>query len=132
MRVEFPSTEQPRAHWISAKLRFAILIEGAGLLGFEDRVYLFQHPDLDTALNQAAEIGKNHNHEYVNAEGQKVRWQLADILNLQLIFLDGNPSGELEVYSERVDVPDGTVPFDWKPSDKWTSSGLSARSSDWI
>ena len=74
MRAEFSPTDQPRAHWISARLRFAILIEGAGLLGFEDRVYLFQHSDLDTALNQAAEIGKNHNHECVNAEGQKVRW----------------------------------------------------------
>jgi hypothetical protein len=43
-------------------------------------VYLFQHSDLDTVLKQAAEIGKNHNHEYINAEGKNVRWQLADIL----------------------------------------------------
>jgi hypothetical protein len=48
----------------------------------DESVILFRARDLPHAFAQALKIGKAQQHEYINDKGQRVRWVLARVINL--------------------------------------------------
>jgi hypothetical protein len=97
--------------WFSAKLRFVCLVESIGALEYMDSMYLLSASDFDSAFQRALSIGRSKEQEYLNGDGQRVRWRLARVM-----ALDSLPSGlqdGVEVYSERIDVEvGGAMSFD--------------------
>jgi hypothetical protein len=67
-----------------------------------DSIHLFRALDFDDAMNRAVQCGKQHEEDYVNADGERVRWRLAAIVSLDL--LSEQLSDGVEVYSEPVDA----------------------------
>jgi hypothetical protein len=117
MNAGFPLNKTDAGLWFAAKMRFAVLIENTGRAEYEDRVYIFQYSDLDNVLEQAVRVGKNHEHQYANMDGNQVRWKLVRILKVMIIPADTGSLDEIEVYSERVAATDDSQSFDWEPSD---------------
>jgi hypothetical protein len=97
-----------RANWFSARLRYAILVEAKGLDGYMDSVFIFQSSDFDNAFQRALAVGRAQEREYLNGEGNRVRWRLASVVSLDVLpdLLDG-----AEVYSEPVPANGGEIPF---------------------
>ena len=95
--------------WFSARLRYAVLIEPKGLDGYMDSIFTFQSADFATAFQRALAIGHEHEEEYLNGEGKRVRWRLANIISLDILpeALDG-----AEVYSEPVSANGEKISFD--------------------
>jgi hypothetical protein len=81
-------------------MRFAVLIEQTGLAEYEDRVYVFPYPDLDNVLDQAERIGRSHEHQYVNLDGNQVRFKLAHILKVMIVSLEIN--GDIQLKAGRL------------------------------
>ena len=98
-------------HWFSAKLRLVCLIEPTGAGRYMDSVYVFRSADFQTAFQRALDLGKSQERAYLNADKQRVKWKLAEIVSLDIIAaesLDG-----VEVYSEPVDLaPGDAFPID--------------------
>ncbi|MFL6334497.1 MAG: DUF4288 domain-containing protein [Pyrinomonadaceae bacterium] len=51
----------------------------------DDSVVAFRARDFDDAFRRAVEIGKAREQEYLNGGGQKVRWALVEVLNLDWV-----------------------------------------------
>lgn len=66
--------------WFSSRLRFAIIIEIRGLVRYSDSLYLFQSGDFETALKKALEIGHRNEQSYLNGDGQRVVWKIAEVV----------------------------------------------------
>ena len=96
--------------WFSASLRLVILVEGhqeSSLLN--EIVHVFQAEDWKPAFERAVELGKAHETEYVNGDGERVRWRLDRVLTLDL--LSGEQLDGAEVYSALSDIEPG-IAFD--------------------
>jgi hypothetical protein len=87
------------------------LVEGIGLDGFSQSVFVFRAPSRDGAFVRALELGRDLEATYPNADGKEVRWRLSAVLTLDELS-GGDPDGA-EVYSEPfVPRPEEVVPFD--------------------
>ena len=97
--------------WYSARFRLVCLIERQGSHRYEDSVILMRATSFRDAFRRALEVGRQQEEEFVNEDGDRVRWRLKEIISLDIIGnedLDGR-----EVYSEPVDVPEeDQCPFD--------------------
>jgi len=95
--------------WFSAKLRYAILIEPTGLHRYSDSVFVFKSTDFEAAFRRALQIGREQEEEYLNSDGNRVRWKLASVISLDGLqeLIDG-----AEVYSEPVPANGAEIPFD--------------------
>jgi hypothetical protein len=91
------------AQWFSARIRLVCLLEGSGAQRFQDSVVVFRARDFADAFRRALEIGRGHEEEYLNGDGERVAWRLKEVLSLDVVHgdLDG-----AEVSSEPVDVLD--------------------------
>src|SRR6058998_2570134 len=89
--------------WFRARLRFAVLIQQTGLQGYSDSVFVFRSADFDSAFLRALQMGREHEEEYTNGDGDRVRRRLAGVMSLDGLrgALDG-----AEVYSEPVHAND--------------------------
>ena len=93
----------PQQEWYSAQLRLVALIEGIGASLYMDQVHVFRAVDWDDAQERALAIGRSHEQDYLNGDGQRVRWRLKAVRTLDIIgehVTDG-----AEVHSTFVDVP---------------------------
>jgi hypothetical protein len=95
--------------WYSARMRIVCLIEGVGAHSEHHNVHIFRAADFDSAFVRALEIGRTHEGEYLNGDGETVRWRLARIESLDVIRAD-NLDGA-EVYFEP-SLPSEVVAFD--------------------
>jgi len=88
--------------WYSARLRIAIVVEGAGVWQYMECVHVFLAAGWPVAFERALVLGRAHEKEYSNTDGRLVRWRLNEILTLDLLSvaeIDG-----AEVYSEFTDA----------------------------
>jgi hypothetical protein len=68
-------------------------------------VHVFKASDGDRAFERALALGRAHEQEYTNGDGQRVRWRFVEVGTLDLVQvpeLDG-----AEVYSECVEMAEG-------------------------
>ncbi len=97
--------------WYSARVRMVVLIDPEGADEYSDSVFLFRSNDGYTAFERALMLGKAEEKEYVNAEGNRVRYRLKEVISLDCILnqdLDG-----AEVCCMSMDLEDDTeIPFD--------------------
>jgi Domain of unknown function (DUF4288) len=78
--------------WYSAKLRFVVMVEAIGGDLMSEDVYLMRAKDFANAFERALSIGRAAEREYRNSSGQRVSWQLKEILSLDVVSnqdLDG-------------------------------------------
>lgn len=70
--------------WFSTCLRFAVLVEGEGIVFYEDDVYLFESNvgNWSDAVPLAVALGKQKEAEYLNPDGARVRRRLKEVLTL--------------------------------------------------
>lgn len=98
-------------NWFSTKVRLVCLLEGAGGTRYMDSVHLFRAKDSADAHGVALKLGREHEDEYRNSEGETVRWRLKEIVSLDCLgaeLVDG-----VEVYSEPVALEtDVAIDFD--------------------
>jgi hypothetical protein len=72
----------------SARLLFIILVDDGRPRKknrFDECVMVFRAKDFDDAFKRAVELGKSRETDYKNDKGQRVRWTLVDILNLDCV-----------------------------------------------
>jgi hypothetical protein len=97
--------------WFSSKIRLVCLIEPKGAVRYQDSVLIFTAKDFEDALRRAVTLGKSKEEEYRNIEGQRVVWQLKEVISLDKI--PGESLDGAEVYSEPIDLASGEIiPFD--------------------
>jgi hypothetical protein len=95
--------------WFATSLRLVCLVEGYGATTQETSVHIFRATDWDNAFDRALALGRSHEQDYLNGEGEQVRWRLDRVSTLDMIRapdLEG-----AEVFSEMSDVSGGP-PFD--------------------
>jgi hypothetical protein len=74
--------------FFSARLLFICLVDDGKPKKkhlYDDSVVTFRARGFDDALRRAVEIGKAREHDYLNGDGQKVRWALVEVLNLDWV-----------------------------------------------
>ena len=99
------------AQWFSAKLRFLVLVEGAGTTQVAESVHVFTSADWDAAMQRALQLGSSHESEYRNSNGARVRWRLHSVVTLDIIA--ANELNGAEVHAAFTDVTDDLrLPFD--------------------
>ena len=83
--------------WFSAKVRLAAVLDEDRVDSFMDCLHVFRAADWDEAFQRALALGRSHESEYRNADGERLRWRLAQVLTLDRVVgsLDG-----AEVFSE--------------------------------
>lgn len=72
----------------SARLLFIILVDDGKPKRknqFEESVMVFRAKGFSDAFQQALHLGKSRSGTYLNQRGQRVRWVLADIINLDWV-----------------------------------------------
>ncbi|HET7625526.1 MAG TPA: DUF4288 domain-containing protein [Verrucomicrobiae bacterium] len=72
----------------SARLLFIILVDDGRPRKknhFDESVVVFRAKDFTDAFKRALKLGKSHETDYRNDKGQRVRWALVDILNLDWV-----------------------------------------------
>ena len=114
MSKNWISTTGLGGQWFSAKLRFELSRRSPGRRELEDRIYLFQSADQDSAERKAAEIGRLKEHEYTTDAGDVHRWRFVGVVKVMMTFLDTPLAEGIEVFSE---VPS-------EPSIAWDQSGV--------
>jgi hypothetical protein len=90
--------------WFSSKVRLVVLLEKEGAWRYADSVLVFRAADFGEAFQRALALGRELEEEYLNGEGEKVRWRLKEIVSLDV--LDDDLDGA-EVYSEPVALEPG-------------------------
>ncbi|HET6228755.1 MAG TPA: DUF4288 domain-containing protein [Longimicrobiaceae bacterium] len=97
--------------WFSTNVRLVCLIEDQGSVRSMECVHVFRSSGWESAFQRALELGRTHEESFVNVDGERVKWVLAEIVSLD--FLRTNELNGAEVYSATTDVlPEGVVPFD--------------------
>jgi hypothetical protein len=92
-------------------LRVAVLVEGIGLYRYMDSLVVFVSADFESAFEAALQLGRRLEREFLNENGQRVRYRLKQIISLDLIRADSLDGAE--VYSEPVWLqPEDAEPFD--------------------
>lgn len=51
----------------------------------DEIVIVFRAQNQEQAIVRSLQIGRSHEHEYLNGKGQRVRWKLARVLNLDRV-----------------------------------------------
>lgn len=95
--------------WFSASVRVLCLIEGVVSTTHDTSVHIFRATDWDHAFERALGLGRGHERDYINGDGERVRWRLDRVSTLDMIRnpdLDG-----VEVFSNMSEVSGGP-PFD--------------------
>ncbi len=86
-----------RKRWFSAKVRLVGFVEdGEATMPYHDSIHVFRAADWDDAFARALALGRSHEEEYVNANGDEIRWRLTEILSLDLVA--GNSLDGAEVH----------------------------------
>src|SRR5690242_12000394 len=97
------------AGWFSAKVRVICLVEGAGATMQDESVHVFRASGVDGAFARALQLGREQEGEYLNSDGERVRWRFDRVLTLDALGaedLDG-----VEVHSE-LGPAEESLPFD--------------------
>ena len=74
--------------WVSACVQIALLIEGVGLDSNWQSVFVFRASTRDEAFARALALGRDQEATYHNADGEEVRWRLAEITKLEMFESD--------------------------------------------
>lgn len=98
--------------WYSAKIRIVHAVEGSVYDTFDDQVRTFRSTDFDAAFARAIEIGRAQESNFVNGDGRRTQWRLADVVALNLLG-SGELGDAIDVHSEPAPMQDADrVPFD--------------------
>jgi len=108
MKEKWISDAARDALWFSAKIRFELSRQSSRKKEYEDRIYLFQCQDSDSAESRATEVGRQQEQEYTTESGDQVKVRFLTVLNVVIVFLDTPLEQGIEVYSERTS-PDSSV-----------------------
>jgi hypothetical protein len=112
MTVRNDMTPDDGVSWYSAKLRMIRVIDEPIDDMFDDRVYTFRSTDFDAAFDRAIAIGRDQESSFVNWDGDRVQWRLAEILSLNLLGA-GELGGAIDVHSEPAPMGEtDRAPFD--------------------
>jgi hypothetical protein len=98
--------------WYTAQVRLVLTREGEGGTHAYDSVFIFRAHDFQHAHRRAVERGRAQESEYLNDDGQRVRWRFTEILTLDFVCgvrqdLDGR-----EVHCSHPPPLDPAVSFD--------------------
>src|SRR5260221_3558516 len=97
----------------SARLLFIILVaDGAGRRRnhYDESVVVFRAKDFGFAFNRALQLGRARETDYKNDKGQRVRWALVEIRNLDCVGpkVDGKEVASVLHYrTSRKRIPPG-------------------------
>jgi hypothetical protein len=69
-------------HWWGVKLRMVVVVEGTGRATVNDGVFVLRADDWEDAFRRALELGYRQEQDYVNGDGERVRWRFAEVLQL--------------------------------------------------
>jgi hypothetical protein len=87
-----------------------VLVEGAGAVETTDGVYVVRAESYREAFSAALKIGRREEREYTNADGARVRWRLAEVL--QIHWVEAEALDGCEVMAEFLDAEPPAVGFD--------------------
>jgi len=102
-------------HFYSAKLLFIILVaDGPGRKRnlYDDSVIVFRARDFGHAFKRALQLGRKYEKDYKNDKGQRVRWALIEILNLDYVgrTVDGKEvASSLHYRTRRERIPPSRI-----------------------
>jgi hypothetical protein len=102
-------------HFYSARLLFIILVaDGPGRKRnhYDASVIVFRARDFDHAFQRALQLGRGRETDYKNDKGQRVRWALVDIVNLDWVgrTVDGQEvASALHYRTSRKRIPPGRI-----------------------
>lgn len=68
--------------WCGVKLRLIVLVEGEGAVDVNDGVFVVRADDVEDAFRVALELGASQEQEYLNGDGNRVRWRFAEVLRI--------------------------------------------------
>jgi hypothetical protein len=94
-------------NWFSTKVRLICLVEKTGGIRYMDSVHVFRATDFESARYAALRLGRAHEEEFRNSDGELVRWRLKELVSLD--FLGADVVDGAEVYSEPVPLEAGLV-----------------------
>jgi hypothetical protein len=95
----------------SARLLFIILVDDGRPKKknhFDESVVVFRAKNFSGAFKRALKLGKSQETDYKNHKGQRVRWALVDILNLDCVGnkIDGNEvASKLHYRTQKKPIP---------------------------
>lgn len=75
-------------NFYSARLSLVVLVDDGQprkTHTWDEVVVTFRARDFEHAFVRALELGRSHETEYLNADGQRVRWALVEVENLDLV-----------------------------------------------
>jgi hypothetical protein len=92
--------EKPKLTWFSVRASVAIQVEDQtkGLQEIEDRIVLLQAYSFDNAIKRLESEWKTYAEPYLNSDGELVRWQLEEIVDVFELIDEIDPKGT-EVWS---------------------------------
>jgi hypothetical protein len=107
--------------WCGVKLRMVVVVEGEAKATVNDGVFVLRADDREDAFRRALEVGHRQEQDYVNGDGERVRWRFAEVLHLHGgIDPDRDLDGQevmTELAAEGIDLafdaelhPDGSKP----------------------
>lgn len=86
---------QTDRQWYSARVQLVAIVEPGRANSVMDSIHVFRASDWDDALRRAVALGRGHEQEYVNADGDRVQWRLREVLSLDLIRADDIDGAEV-------------------------------------
>jgi hypothetical protein len=92
-----------KKEWFSATVRVIAVVQGIGAVDYMDCIHLFRAQDEDEAFDRAMELGRTHETQYINGEGNPLKWRLKEIRTLDRIL--ANDLDGAEIRSQFIDVP---------------------------
>jgi hypothetical protein len=112
-------------HWYSGSCRRVCIVEGEGVLTNELSVYVFRAGDDADAARRLLELASAQDKEYLNADGERVRWALVSIETIDELG-DGQMQ-DVEVYSKmtQIEPPDTSLTLDTRFTPENDEPGLS-------
>lgn len=84
-------------------VRLVVVNEVTGAQHYARSLHVLRSTGWDAAKARAIELGRAHEREYQNADGQRVAWRLVDVETLDLVPDAGHLDGR-EVYAEFSDL----------------------------
>jgi hypothetical protein len=102
-----------RVEWWSAKVRVLCLVENSDPTDTclqDETVVVFRADDEASAFERALALGRERELEYLNGDGDRVRWRLARVLKLTRVNADDLDGAE--IHSELSWYDDGNPAFD--------------------
>jgi hypothetical protein len=98
--------------WYSGMCTMLCIIERVGAVETEESVWVFRATGRKDAIKKFLELARTQDHEFRNADGERVRWTVSKLANI-----DELEEGELkdrEVYSRisPIEPPDASISID--------------------